>query len=54
MHNVARDLRSLVRGDDYATVGLLGKKARFRAEREEEFEMKTSVVCQSSGADVAS
>ena len=45
------DLRCLVHGDNYATVGSLDSLAWMRAKLEGEFDMKTTIV-DSTGADV--
>ena len=53
-YNVEMDLRCLVHGDDYATVGSLDSLAWMRAKLEGEFDMTTTIVGHSAGVDVVS
>ena len=53
-YNVEMDLRCLAHGDDYATVGSLDSFAWMRAKLEGDFDMKTTIVGHSTGADVVS
>ena len=53
-YNAEKDLNCLVHGDDYATVGSLDSLSCMRAKSEGKFDMKTTIVGHSSGADVVS
>ena len=48
------DLRRLVHGDDYATVGSLDSLALMRAKLGGNFDMKTTIVGHQTGANVFS
>ena len=53
-YNVEQRLKCLVHGDDYATVGSLDSLAGMKARFAGEFDMKTTIVGHSGGADVVS
>ena len=47
-----RGIRTLVRGDDYASTGSLRQLNLFKTKLQQKFEMKTQLVCHVDRADV--